>query len=284
MNIALTGSSGSIGSILVNDLKIAGHNVLCISSSQSLQEEKIFSYKDVISGKISFKADLIFHLASINSNLDESQIDEELNLCKSVIKSMEIMECSNLIFFSSIKVYGENSFGKNYFTEDSALEPKSAYGVAKSKCENLITEMSSISNFNYIILRMPPILIENSISNLAKLFFLIKKGIPILSFRVGDQNERSFLSYKLLFSSIKILLEDKTKINNEIFNLADEEAVSTNNLFKKIGMMIHKEPKIIYLPNFIFNQMIKLNRLQLVLCQLYGNFNISSEKFKNTFL
>ncbi len=284
MNIALTGSSGSIGSILVNDLKIAGHNVLCISSSHSFHEENIFSYDEVISRKITLKADLVFHLASINSNLDESQIDEELNLCKSAIKLMEIMECSNLIFFSSIKVYGENSFNDNYYTEDSALMPQSAYGEAKKKCENFITEMSSILNFNYVVFRLPPMLIEHSMSNLAKLFFIVKKGIPILSFRIGDKNERSFLSYELLLSSIKILIDDKSKINNQIFNLADEIAISTNDLFKKIGIQINKEPKIIYLPDLFFYQMIRLNRLKLILCQLYGNFKISSDKFKNTYL
>ena len=283
MNIALTGSSGSIGSILVNDLKSAGHNVLCISSSHSSHEESIFSYDEVISRKINFKADLIFHLASINSNLNESQIDEELNLCKSVIKAMEVMECNNLIFFSSIKVYGENSFDVNQFTEDSFLASKSAYGVAKHKCENLIEEMSIILNFNYIILRLPPLIMEHSTSNIAKLFFAVKKGIPIPSFKIANKNERSFLSYKLLLSSIRIILHDITKINNEIFNLADEKAISTNDLFRKIGIQVNKEPKIIYLPDFIFNQIIKLNRLQLIMCQLYGNFNISSKKFKNTF-
>ena len=147
--------------------------------------------------------------------MNESQIDEELNLCKTVIKAMEVMQCKNLIFFSSIKVYGENSFDINLFTEESVLAPKSAYGAAKKKCENLITEMSSILNFNYIIFRLPPLIIEHSTSNLAKLFILVKKGIPIPSFQIADKNERSFLSYELFLSSIKILLNDKTKINNE---------------------------------------------------------------------
>ena len=42
--------------------------------------------------------------------------------------------------------------------------------------------------------------------------------------------------------------------------------------------------KIIYLPDLFFYQMIRLNRLKLILCQLYGNFKISSDKFKNTYL
>ena len=42
MNIALTGSSGSIGSILVDDLKSAGHKIFCISSSHSFHEKNIY--------------------------------------------------------------------------------------------------------------------------------------------------------------------------------------------------------------------------------------------------
>jgi len=284
MNIALTGSSGSIGSVLVNDLKVAGHKVISISSTLSIHDENIFLFEEIISGKIILDADVVLHLASINSNLNESQIDEEINLCKSVIELMEAMKCNNLIFFSSIKVYGENSFDISQFAEDFALEPKSFYGEAKMKCENLIKEFSSILNFNYIILRLPPLILENSNSNLAKLFFGIKNGIPIPSFQIGDNNKRSFLSYGLLLSSIKIFLDDTTKINNSTFNLGDEEAISTNDLIRKIGAQLNKKPKIIYLPNFLFNLMMKLNRLQLILCQLYGNFNISTEKFKKTFL
>ncbi len=103
MNIALTGSSGSIGSILVDDLKSAGHKIFCISSSHSFHEKNIYTYDEIISRKINFEADLIFHLASINSNLDESQIDEELNLCKSVFKVMEVTGCSNLIFLAQLR-------------------------------------------------------------------------------------------------------------------------------------------------------------------------------------
>ena len=69
MNIALTGSSGLIGSKLLKHLCDLGHEVLCISSSHSSHKDNIFFYEELQSKEISFKADFIIHLASINSNI-----------------------------------------------------------------------------------------------------------------------------------------------------------------------------------------------------------------------
>ncbi len=283
MNIALTGSSGSIGSLLIKDLKKAGHKVLSISSSKSMQNQNIFTYEEVILGKTDIKADLIIHLASANSSLDEFEIDEEVNLAKKVLKSMDALDCKKIIFFSSIKVYGENSSADNLLTEESFLGPKSSYGKAKMKCEKIFIEMASVENFEYIILRLPPLLIDNPSSNIGKFFYLIKRGLPIPSFLRGYKNKKSFLTYENLLTSLELILKSKEKINNGIFNLADPTSISTNSLFEKIGGIVGKKPKIIHLPDFFYNLMLRVNVLQSILNRLYGNFNVSSKKFKNTF-
>ena len=133
MNIALTGSSGLIGSHLLKDLLGLGHNVLCISSSHSSHKDNIFLYEELQSIEISFKADFIIHLASLNSNLDESEIDQEIALLNKTLNCMESLNCKNIIFFSTIKVYGENSFNLNLTNvdEDFFNTPKCPYGFAK---------------------------------------------------------------------------------------------------------------------------------------------------------
>ena len=283
MNIALTGSSGSIGSLLSKDLKKAGHEVLSISSSKSMQHQNIFSYEEVILGKTDIKVDFIIHLASANSTIDAFQIDEEVDLAKKVLKSMDALACKNLIYFSSIKVYGEYSSGDKLFTEESLLEPKSPYGEAKRKCENFFIDMASIKNFRYIILRLPPMIIDNPSSNVGKFFYFIKRGLPIPSFLRGSENQKSFLTYENLFTSLELIFNNSKKINNGIFNLADPTSISTNSLLRKIGGILGKEPKIIHLPDFIFKFMMRVNILQSILNRIYGNFNVSSKKFKNTF-
>mgnify|MGYP001210049433 FL=1 len=283
MNIALTGSSGVLGSQLLLDLRNMGHEVLCISSSKSSPKENIFLYEELRTKKFSFKADFIMHLASINSNLTELEIYQEVDLLRKVISSMETFDCKNIIFFSTIKVYGENSFDFTLIDESFLLNPECFYGKAKAKCERLLKELSNEMKFNYLIFRMPPVLINHPKSNLGKLFQLVEKGIPIPSFSVGDINQRSFLSYDLFAYTLKVILKQGRIDSSQTFNLSDSETISTNDLLKRFGKSINKKPRIIYLPNFLFKAMIKINRLQSILCRLFGNFHISNAKLKKEF-
>ena len=284
MNIALTGSSGLLGSHLCNDLKKMGHNILCISSSKSSPQDQIYSYQQILSGDLNIQVDYILHLATINSNLSESQISHEVNLAKKVIHCMEALGCSNLVFFSSIKVYGENTFNNTQkISETSLLKPRCFYGKAKAQCEQIIAESALKKNFSYLIFRLPPVLINHPKSNLRKLFQIVEKGLPIPSFRIGDKNQRSFLSYDLLIDVLKIALSNSGKLNNSPINLSDFYPISTNNLLRRFGNSIDKPAMIFYLPNFLFQAMMKVNRLQLILVRLFGNFYISNDKLQKEF-
>ncbi len=283
MNIALTGSSGLIGSKLLLDLKNMGHKVLCISSSNSSQKDNIFLYEELRSKKVNFTADFIMHLASINSNLTESEIHLEVELLKKVANSMEVLNCKNLVFFSTIKVYGENSFDFHLIDESFPCKPECFYGKAKAKCEKLLKELAYEMRFNYLIFRMPPVLINHPKSNLGKLFELVEKGIPIPSFRIGDINQRSFLNFELLTHVVREVVNEGIISSSKILNLADSEAISTNDLLRRFGKSINKKPRIIYLPNVLFKAMIRINRLQLILCRLFGNFYLSNARLKRKF-
>jgi UDP-glucose 4-epimerase len=283
MNIALTGSSGLIGSLLAQDLKKIGHNILCISSSQSLHESNIFLYDEILSGNHSFQADCLLHLASQNSELISSDVNTEVSISHKAIECMMALGCKKIIFFSSIKVYGDNSFEYRKIEEDSNLEPTCFYGAAKKKCEAAISQLASQKDFNFTIFRLPPLLTDHPKSNLGKIFQLAQKGYPIPSFRAGDSNLRSFLPYSLLKQVIEIALNDTSKINNQILNLTNAKPISTNALFALIGDKVGKTIKIIYLPNFIFYIMRRITTLELLLCRLYGNFHISNSKLKQEF-
>ena len=285
MNIALTGSSGLIGSRLVKALKNLGHKVLCISSSHPSHKNNIFLYSELESKKITFKADFIIHMASLNSNLDESEIVLEIELLNKVINCMENLNCKDIIFFSSIKVYGENLFNYDLINieESFPTNPKCPYGIAKERCEKLLIQLSHEKNFNYLIFRLPPVLINHPKSNLGKLYQLVEKGLPIPSFQVGDSNQRSFLNYDLLAHVLVEAINEGIISSSKILNIADSLPISTNDLLRRFGKSINKKTRIIYLPNFLFKAMIKINRLQLILCRLFGNFSLSNGKLKEKF-
>jgi nucleoside-diphosphate-sugar epimerase len=207
----------------------------------------------------------------------------ELSLMKKVIKSMKYINCEKIIFFSTSKVYGDNSFIFQQFDENSELSPKCFYGKAKAKCEETLIKKSSEHNYNYLIFRLPPVLLDDQKSALGKLLQIVKKGVPIPSFRIGDKNERSFLSYELLVHIISLVVSDIRNVNNNTLNLSDSSIMSIHDLLRKFGESVNKKPKIIYLPDFFFKTMMRVNRLQSVLSRLYGNFHLSNAKLKREF-
>ena len=99
MNIALTGANGSIGKELIPFLIGLGHNVYRISSSIPSDGEFYFSYKELTARSINVKIDVFFHLASINSNLAEEEINDEVNLTRDMLLSLPSLSCKKLIFF-----------------------------------------------------------------------------------------------------------------------------------------------------------------------------------------
>ena len=138
MIIALTGSSGSIGKELVPFLKDLGHDVIKITSSSQPNGADKFSYFELQNNLISIEVDLFIHLASLNADLNEKDIEQEVGLTEQVLSALPALKCRRLIFFSTSKVYGDNHLEANIFNEKSFLNPQCSYGKAKRLCEELI--------------------------------------------------------------------------------------------------------------------------------------------------
>ena len=277
MIIAVTGANGSIGKELIPFLENLGHQVLIISSSTSDSEDNIFSYLDLQNKQIPFKADILMHLASINSNLEESQIDDEIDITKKILSALPSLQCKQIIFFSTSKVYGDNSFDMNYFEESSPLKPKCYYGKAKKICEELIFLESKANSLNALIFRMPPLLNQSNNSNIGKLINLSKRGLPIPSLAQGNLNKRSFISISNIKVVIDYVLKNTDIIKkNEIYNLTDDSVISINELLSISG-----SSRIYSLPMIAGKFLFRMPILKTILVKLYGNFVLDNTKLKS---
>lgn len=277
MIIALTGASGSIGRELQPFLISLGFKVITISSSSPSNGESLFSYNDLKNNNIHLKVNLIIHLASNNSNLDVGEISNELELTNTILNAMPTLQCNNLIFFSTAKVYGDNSAEQYVFDEKSSLNPCCAYSKAKKLCEEQVIIQSDKENYRSVILRLPPVLNQSQSSNLGKLMSFAHKGIPLISLAQGISNKRSFISMNNIKTTIEALLKIKElNLGTEIYNLADDEYISLNNL---LGF---KNQKRIYtLPKFISGLIFNMPILDNILLKLYGNFMLDNKKLKS---
>ena len=276
MNIALTGASGSIGKELKPFLESLGYSIITISSSIAANGQSIFSYSDLIAKNIPFNVSTFIHLASLNSNLSKNDIDQEVELTRLILNAMQSLNCSRLIFFSTAKVYGDNSFSENFFLESSVLNPVCPYSEAKKTCEDLIQLKSEELDLDSTILRLPPVLSQADTSNLGKLIRLTKSGALIPTFSCGNTNLRSFISIINIKEVMRAILESSQASCNKIYNLADDKHISLNDLLR-----IYGGKRIIVLPTLVEKLIFKIPFLQGILLKLYGNFMIENRQLKN---
>lgn len=273
MNIAFSGSNGSLAKELIPSLEKLGCNIYRISKSLESDGKKIFSYEDLYTNSINISVDIFIHAASINSNLGKSNFNDEVAISRDILRFMRLINCKNLIFFSTCKVYGEPEIkSKIIFKESTSPNPSSFYAKAKLECEKIIQLESENSGINSIILRLPPVLNINSSSGLAKLLSISKK-IPIFSLAFGEINKRSFLSINNLVTTIQKILENNDLFKtNKLYNLSDSKSISLNKL---LGVYTQKKPYVI--PLSISKILLYVPFLNSLFVRLYGNFEISNK-------
>ncbi|EKO36109.1 NADH(P)-binding protein, PF13460 family [SAR86 cluster bacterium SAR86E] len=273
MIIAVSGASGSLGKDLTKFIEAQGHDVIRISSSLVPDNYSSFSFNDLVKQKISRKIDIFFHLASLNENITEENIFKEIELTNAVLDCLPTMNCTNLIFYSTTKVYGDNSYKYSILDELSPAIPNCSYGRAKKLCEDLVMDRSRESKLNFLILRLPPVLNYSTKSNIGKLISLSKK-IPLVSFVQGNKNKRSFISSENIEEmTLKILQKPQLISHNSIYNLADHGHISLNELLRAGG-----SKKIFLIPNIIFFFFKTIPIFRNILLKLYGNFQVDNSK------
>lgn len=128
MRIAVTGSSGFIGSNLVKDLTQLGYRVICIDQG----------WQDAISVEnpgFTAQCDFVFHLGA---NSDTRGTYEDYQKSNVIFSANLLWHCKHfkipMVFASSGAVYGTN---RKYASKPN---PLTEYGASKLKTEELIRE------------------------------------------------------------------------------------------------------------------------------------------------
>lgn len=244
-NILVTGASGFIGQNIFFSLrKEASHAVYGTIRSnkpnfqniENLHNLDLLNIDDVKKFFQEFNFDLVIHCAAIahQNNTNESDIlDGALKnkkITENIITAMKSSNCNNIIFMSSIGIYGENS--SNFpFNEKHSDNPFNIYTNSKLSCEKIIQSSPSIKS---IILRLPLVYGVAAPGNFKKLKQVISKT-PFLIFG-NAVNKRSYLFIENLTDLLRKVSKGVFKFN-EIYNVADLETISTNNLILEISRL-----------------------------------------------
>ncbi|RKS89742.1 nucleoside-diphosphate-sugar epimerase [Flavobacterium limicola] len=269
--IAITGGTGFVGTNLQNYLELS-----C--------EVQPISIRYIPNQRFDIEADAIIHLAGKAHDLKkvsnpQDYYEANYELTKQLFDAFLRSDAQVFVFMSTVKAVADEV--KGILSEDEIPNPKTHYGIAKQQAEQYILSQLLPEEKRVYILRPCMIHGPGNKGNLNLLYQLVAKGLP---WPLGAfENQRSFLSIENLCFVIKELLEN-TSIPSGVYQLADNEPLSTNELIQLIGRGLDKKSRILNLSQSMIKSMAKFgNYLYLPLNserlqKLTENYMVSNQK------
>lgn len=287
--ILITGINGFVGTNFTNSFR-ANHKLFGLDIRQPDKEgvERTFAWDHL--HKLP-PVDAIVHLAgkahdTKNQSVAQSYFDINTGLTQRIFDFFMQSEVKTFIFFSSVKAAAD-SVASDVLTEDVVPAPVGPYGESKIRAEEYILNYMKrdprAKEKNIYILRPCMIHGPGNKGNLNLLFNVVKKGVP---WPLGAyQNMRSFCSIENASFVVEQLIV-KESIESGIYQVCDDEPVSTIELINMISESVNKKSHIWRLPKGLMGAVasiggvlhLPLNKERLK--KLTDNFIVSNQKIK----
>ena len=275
MRIIITGASGFVGLNLAQFLATKDCEVLKLSLRDT-------NWKKTMD----HNATAIIHLAgkahdTSNSSNAEEYFKVNRDLTKEVFEEFLNSSIQDFFYFSSVKAVADTVEGVLH--ESTEAKPLTPYGISKMEAENYLLQQKLPAGKRLFIIRPCMIHGPGNKGNLNLLYKIVEKGLPwpLASF----ENRRSFLSIDNLNFIIYQLLSNKT-IPSGVFNVADDAALSTNELVSLIAEELGRKPRLLKLPQNLVQLAAKVGDVLPIplnserLKKLTENYVVSNSKIK----
>lgn len=246
MKILITGVHGFVGSNLVPYLAPSNEIYgLDIVAPEKKGVVKTFSWEDLDAGRVP-EMDAIIHLAgkahdTKNQAAAEVYFKVNTGLTQKIYDWFLQSSAKKFVFFSTAKAAADRVEG--VLTEDVVPAPVGPYGESKIKAEEYILRHIPTDKQVYIF---RPCMIHGpgNKGNLNLLYSVVRKGIP---WPLGAfENRRTFTSVEnICFAVNGVLTKD---VPTGIYNMGDDESLSTNELIEEICASLGKKAHIWRLP------------------------------------
>ncbi len=253
-NVCLIGASGFVGTRLIELLK--QNNSLKLKNIDKQQspvypeittiadvrdKEKL---KDLLQGQ-----DLVVLLAAEHRD-DVSPIslyyDVNVEGARNVLEAMDICGIKNIIFTSSVAVYGLNKKNPN---EDSPADPFNHYGKSKWQAEEVLREWYHKDSEGKSLTILRPTVIFGE-RNRGNVYNLLKQISSRRFLKVGScKNKKSMAYVGNIVSLLSHFIE--TAQGYSVYNYIDKPDLTMNELIDVVGKSLGRKIPSINVPYFL---------------------------------
>lgn len=288
--IGITGYTGFIGSVLLEQLNVA--DVVLLG------RKKLKGYRNFIQIDLKknerlkedthlHRIDTIIHIAArvhvMEDNTNEPlaeyrAINTQGTLC--LAEKAAQSGVKRFIFISSIKVNGESTTASRPFTAFDKPSPRDPYSVSKMEAEQGLQELGRRSGMEIVIIRPPLVYGYGVKANFASLMRVAGKGIP-LPVRGLNSNKRSLVSVNNLVDLIRTCIVHPNAAN-QIFLVSDDNDLSTAEIVALMSKVQNKNNYSFAIPVCCFRLIGKLPNIGNVVDRLAGSLQLDIAHTKST--
>lgn len=231
--IFITGASGFVGSNIISYLTEYSFKKYNRTENIEIMEDIVLN----LAGKA-------HDLKQFSNSNEYYEVNTELT--KKIFDAFLISKTKVFITVSSVKAIADEL--TEDLTEEHIPNPITHYGKSKLLAEQYI--LSKVIPFDKRVYILRPCMIHGpgNKGNFNLLYKAINKGYPwpLSNF----ENKRSFCSVENFCFIIKELIENDS-INSGVYNIADDEPISTNDIIRLIANSMGKIPKFWAIPKFL---------------------------------
>lgn len=286
MRFLVSGGSGFVGSVLINELRRSGNRVIEIGRRSSGRHlDQFFPIKN-FSADTSFKdalvgCEVILHLAARVHVIHEHAADAlreflEVNLhgTTNLARQAAAAGVKRFVYVSSIKVNGEYT-AEQPFTESDYPNPQDPYAVSKWQAEQALHEVSRETGMEVVIVRPPLVYGPGVKANFYQLLKMVDLALPL---PLGSITNRRSMVYLENLVDALILCATHPKACGRTYLVSDGAAISTPELVTELAHAMQRPCRIFPFPLSLMRGCAGLLGKSSVLDRLAQSLEVDSSK------
>ena len=262
--ILLTGSSGFLGSYILEFLKNTNYELIKVGRSLT-SDINI----DISLNKLpEIDVDYVIHVAGKAHVIPKTEEEKEeffkVNYIgtNNILCGLDTTKLQSIIFISTVAVYGKEV--GELIDEKSPLLGNTPYALSKIQAEQSIIDFGITNKIKTVVLRLPLVTGEKPLGNLGAMIKAIKKGYY---FRIGKgMAKKSIISA----SDIANLIPELFDLNG-VYNLTDISHPMISEIDSVIAKKFNKKIKSI--PIYLIKVIAKIG-------DIFYFFPFNSSKFE----